>query len=110
MLKTEDFGVALNDAAKHLQSGGNLEVLLFDLRKRGADKIDSIKVLKSAMELSMPQAKSLVDRSDTWSDRYAQDQAFHQMAQEVASKLSTESSDVKLSIQERSPDPLPDKL
>ncbi len=109
MLKTEDFGIALNDAAKHLQGGGDLEVLLFELRKRGADKIDSIKVLKSAMGLSMPQAKSLVDRSDTWSDRYAQDQAFHQMAREVASKLSVESNDVELSIEERSPDPLRDK-
>ncbi len=109
MLKTEDFGIALNDAAKHLQSGGDLEVLLFELRKRGADKIDSIKVLKSAMGLTMPQVKSLVDRSDTWSDRYAQDQAFHQMAREAALKLSAESSDIKLSIEDRSSDPLPDK-
>ena len=109
MLKTDDFGLALSDASKHLQSGGDLEVLLFELRKRGADKIDSIKVLKSAMGLSMLQAKSLVDRSDTWSDRYAQDQAFHQMAREVASKLAAENSDVELEIEERSPDPLRDK-
>lgn len=109
MLKTEDFGIALNDASKHLHGGGDLEVLLYELRKRGADKIDSIKVLKSAMGLSMPQAKSLVDRSDTWSDRYAQDQAFHQMAREAASKLSVESDDVELSIEEHSPDPRRDK-
>ena len=109
MLKTEDFGIALNDASKHLQKGGDLEVLLFELRKRGADKIDSLKVLKTAMGLSMPQAKSLVDRSDTWSDRYAQDQAFHQMARDVALKLSAESSDVEVKIEELSPDPLRDK-
>ena len=69
MLKSEDFGATLNDAAKHLQAGGSLEALLFEIRRRGADKIDSIKVIKSAMALSMPQAKSLVDRSETWSDR-----------------------------------------
>ena len=109
MLKSEDLEIALKDASAHLQTGGDLEVLLFELRRRGADKIDSIKVLKSVMGVSILQAKSLVDRSGTWSDRYAQDQAFHQMARDVASKLSAENSDVELKIGERSPDPLPDK-
>jgi|KBSMisStaDraftv2_1062788.scaffolds.fasta_scaffold358427_1 ribosomal protein L7/L12 len=105
MLKSEDFGIALDDASKHLQAGGSLEALLFELRKRGADKIDSIKVIKSAMALSMPQAKSLVDRSETWSDRYAQDKAFHEMAREVASKLSIESKEPTVIFEGHSPDP-----
>lgn len=105
MLKSEDFGTVLNDASKHLQAGGSLEALLFELRRRGADKIDSIKVIKSAMALSMPQAKSLVDRSETWSDRYDQDKAFHEMAREVASKLSIESKEPTVIIEEHSPDP-----
>jgi ribosomal protein L7/L12 len=105
MLKSKDFGTALNDASKHLQVGGSLEALLFELRRRGADKIDSIKVIKSAMGLSMPQAKSLVDRSETWSDRYAQDKAFHEMARAVASKLSIESKEPTVIIEEHSPDP-----
>ena len=105
MLKSKDFGTAFNDASKHLQVGGSLEALLFELRRRGADKIDSIKVIKSAMGLSMPQAKSLVDRSETWSDRYAQDKAFHEMARAVASKLSIESKEPTVIIEEHSPDP-----
>jgi ribosomal protein L7/L12 len=105
MLKSEDFGIALDDPSKHLQAGGSLEALLFELRKRGADKIDSIKVIKSAMALSMPQAKSLVDRSETWSDRYAQDKAFHEMAREVASKLSIESKEPTVIFEGHSPDP-----
>src|SRR5690349_15562206 len=105
MLKSEQFGTALNDASKHLQAGGSLESLLFELRKRGADKIDSIKVIKSAMVLSMPEAKSLVDRSETWSDRYAQDKAFHEMARDVASKLSGESNGLEVIVEEHSPDP-----
>jgi ribosomal protein L7/L12 len=105
MLKSEDFGIALDDASNHLKAGGNLEALLFELRRRGADKIDSIKIIKSAMALSMPQAKSLVDRSETWSDRYAEDKAFHEMAREVASKLSVESKEPTVIVEEHSPDP-----
>jgi ribosomal protein L7/L12 len=105
MLKNEQFGTALNDASKHLQAGGSLESLLFELRKHGADKIDSIKVIKSAMRLSMPEANSLVDRSETWSDRYAQDKAFHEMARDVASKLSSESSGLEVFVEEHSPNP-----
>jgi ribosomal protein L7/L12 len=105
MIKPDDFGLALNEASRQLQTGGDLEEVLFELRKQGADKIDSIKVLKSAMGITMGQAKSLVDRSDTWSDRFVQDQAFHQMVRDVASKLPTEKNGLNVTVEEDTPDP-----
>jgi ribosomal protein L7/L12 len=105
MLQSKDFNEALNHAQQQLQTGSGLETLLFELRGKGADKIDSIKIVKSAMNVSMAQAKSLVDRSETWSDRYADDRAFHEAVREAAQKLKNESGGTEVVIEERSVDP-----
>lgn len=105
MLTADEIADALSDAAQHLKGGGDIETLLFNLRRRGADKIDSIKVIRASMGFSTAQAKSLVDRSETWSDRYAQDQAFHAALKKGVSELSHEVDEPEIVVDEQSPDP-----
>jgi ribosomal protein L7/L12 len=105
MLQSKDFNESLAKAQKQLQAGSGLEPLLFELRAKGADKIDSIKIVKSAMNVSMSQAKSLVDRSEAWSDRYADDHAFHAAVREAAERLKDEGGGTEVVIEERSVDP-----
>lgn len=105
MLENKDLDQALANAQKKLRAGSGLEPLLFELRVMGADKIDSIKIVKSAMNVNMGQAKSLVDRSETWSDRYADDCAFHQAVREAVERLKNESGGTEIVIQEPSVDP-----
>jgi ribosomal protein L7/L12 len=83
----------------------DLEPVLFKLRKKGADKIDSIKIVNTAMNVSTAQAKSLVDCSEAWSDRYADDIALHASVREAAEKLKNEADGTEVVIEERSPDP-----
>ena len=64
MLDSVDFEQALDRFRLQLQSGVGLEPLLVELRVKGADKVGSIRIVKSTMNVSMGQAKSLVDRSE----------------------------------------------
>lgn len=105
MLSGEEFNRNLDRACEQLRAGLNLEALLCELRQKGADKIDCIRIVKASMNLTMAQSKSLVDRSDTWSDRYANDQHFHEAVREVAEKLKCESSGTEVVIEARSTDP-----
>jgi len=105
MLQGKEFEEALERAQRQIRNGSGLEPLLFELRTKGADKIDSIKIVKSAMKVSMVQAKSLIDRSEVWSDRYADDSAFHEAAKEAAGRLQNEGGNPQVIIEERSADP-----
>ena len=105
MLKSDDFNKALGQAHEQLQAGSDLEPVLFDLRRKGADKIDSIKIVKAAMQVSTSQAKSLVDLSETWGDRYADDRSFHEVAWDAVRQLKEESKDIEVVIEERSDTP-----
>ncbi len=106
MLTSLEFTSAMQEARDRLRVGDELEVVLLGLRKRGANKIDSIRIMRQALGISVPQAKSLIDRSDTWADRYSRDQAFHQHARTALSRLAEESKDVPVFIEESSPDPV----
>jgi ribosomal protein L7/L12 len=105
MLSSKELKRNLDRACDQLRAGLSLEALLCELRQKGADKIDSIKIVKAAMSLTMAQSKSLVDRSDTWSDRYADDQDFHEAVRKAAEKLKSESGGTEVVIEERSVDP-----
>lgn len=107
MLCSTDFDAALDRARQQLRTGSGLDPVLLELRCAGADKIDSIRIVKSAMNVSMGQAKSLVDRSETWSDRYCDDQAFHGVVREAAEQLKRESGETEIIIEERPVDPDP---
>jgi ribosomal protein L7/L12 len=105
MLTSEEFDSTLDRARERLRAGLGLETLLCELRQKGADKVDSIKIVKAAMNVTMAQSKSLVDRSETWSDRYADDHEFHAAVREAAEKLKNESAGTEVVIEERSVDP-----
>ena len=105
MLQRKDFDEALSRVQKQIQDGSGLEPLLVELRAKGADKIDSIKIVKSAMSVSMAQAKSLVDRSEAWSDRCEDDRAFHEAVRKAAEQLTNEGGDIKVVVEERPVDP-----
>jgi ribosomal protein L7/L12 len=105
MLQSEDLDKILVMARQQLQAGSGLEPVLFELRCKGADKIDSIRIVKSAMNVSMGQAKTLVDRSETWSDRHSDDLAFHEVAREAVQKLRIESWGIEVIVEDRSADP-----
>jgi hypothetical protein len=105
MLQSNDFNQALAKVRKQLQAASGLEHLLSELREQGVDKIDSIEIVKSAMNVTTAQAKSLVDRSETWSDRYADDRACHEAVREAAERLKDEGGGTEIMIEESSVDP-----
>ena len=50
----------------------NLEMALFSLRELGANQIDSLKVLKSELKLSLKKADELILNSNVWADNIDQ--------------------------------------
>jgi Ribosomal protein L7/L12 C-terminal domain len=68
----------IEDAHRLAGAGADRETILFFLRERGFDKIDSIKTVREIYGLSMPDAKELVDHGAAWSDRYDSDMQFRE--------------------------------
>jgi len=68
------------DAHRLAAAGADGETILVFLRDRKFDKIDSIKTIRLLSDLSMPEAKDLVDRSVAWSDRFYSDMEFRERA------------------------------
>jgi len=91
MLK--DYDGASMRAEELLRDGSDLESVLRELRSIGADKIDSIRIVKSSLKLSMGEAKNLVDSSQAWVDRFENDQAFHATVFDAAAHLRDTESD-----------------
>ena len=57
------------DLARGLRSSGvELEEVLAVLRDRGASIVDSLKVVREVEQVTLGQAKALVDQSLTWAD------------------------------------------
>jgi ribosomal protein L7/L12 len=105
MLQGKDLDDALAGAREELRAGSGMEPPLLELRRFGADKVDSIKIVKSSMSVSVAQAKSLVDRSEAWADRYEADGALHQAVREAVERLADEDSGAEIMIEDRSVDP-----
>jgi ribosomal protein L7/L12 len=105
MLQGKAFDDAAERAQQQMRAGLGLEPLLIELRGKGADKIDSIKIVRSTMHVTTAQAKSLVDRSEAWSDRYADDRALHEAVREAAEESKSEGAGIDVVIEDRSVDP-----
>jgi len=58
-------------------SGSSDEDLMAFLRAEGCSKIDSIVVLREALNLSLAEGKALVHLSRAWRDVRERDDAFH---------------------------------
>lgn len=71
------------DAEKLVRGGADTELVLSFLRERGVGIVDSTYVIASVMEKPVPEAKTLVDRSRTWSDEYERDMHFRNIAREA---------------------------
>jgi hypothetical protein len=62
------------------QQGYKWEDLVAALRAAGFTKIDCIRVAVELLRLPLAEAKRIVHFSPTWSDRRADDDAFHELA------------------------------
>jgi hypothetical protein len=75
------------DAEKLIQGGADRELVLSFLRERGVSEVDSIYVLAGLMDKGIPEAKALVDNSQTWSDRYETDARIREAARDALRDL-----------------------
>jgi len=80
------------DAHRLVAAGADCETMLVFLRERKFDKIDSIKTIRLLYNLSMSEAKDLIDRSAAWSDRFHRDMEFRKTAIQVLRDLVAEST------------------
>jgi len=70
----------IDDARRLVGGGADIEVILLFFREKGFDKIDSINAIRALHGKSMAEAKEIVDRSGTWSDRFDRDVHFREAA------------------------------
>ena len=82
----------IGDAHRLIAAGADCETILVFLRERKFDKIDSIKTIRLLYNLSMPEAKDLIDHSAAWSDRFDSDMKFRETAIQVLRDLAAESA------------------
>jgi hypothetical protein len=75
------------DAQKLMQGGADLELVLSLLRERGVDKLNSTYAIAGLMRKSFSEAKSLVDVSQIWSDRYDREENFRNAARDALRDL-----------------------
>ena len=68
------------DSHRLVAAGADLETVLVFLRERKFDKIDSIKTIRLLYNLSMSEAKDLIDHSAAGSDRFHTDMKFRETA------------------------------
>ncbi len=80
---TESFG----DAKRLVEAGAEPELVLSFLRERGVGRTNSAYTMACLMEKSVPEARALVDRSQTWSDGYETDMRFRKAAREALRDL-----------------------
>ena len=57
--------------------GGTVEDAVFFLRRAGFWKMDSLMILRQLEGMTLPEAKTAIHLSPTWSDRYEADEALH---------------------------------
>jgi len=92
------------DARRLAAAGADRETLLFFLRERGFNKIDSIKTVRELYGLAMPEAKQLIDCSAAWSDRFLSDLELRETAMRALRDIAAESAEdpnaVKITIVE----------
>lgn len=76
------------DAKRLLQSGADLELVLSFFRERGLGKPDSIYMLAGLMEKTIPEAKTLLENSQIWSnDQHETDERIRNAARQALRDL-----------------------
>ncbi len=82
----------ISNATKLYKAGANMEMLLLFMRENGFFQIDSIIALRKISEVSLQEAKQIVDESTTWSDQYALNAGFRETAWQSLVELSRENN------------------
>jgi hypothetical protein len=106
-----NFAEILSDARRLVAARASQELVLSFLRERGLNKIDSTRAIGNLYEIGDTQAKDLVDRSQTWSDRYERDPEFREMAiralRDLAADLANDPNQVAIKFENplERPDP-----
>lgn len=77
---------AAQRASSLLAETGAWEGVLEQLRAEGFSKTDSIRATVERLGVSLSEAKAIVHDSETWSDRRAADDDFHDDVEEAVSR------------------------
>jgi ribosomal protein L7/L12 len=70
----------ISDSKKLIAAEASREMILVFLRDRGLDQIDSIKVIRNVYEMSMADAKDLLNTSCAWADKQEETAQLHEAA------------------------------
>lgn len=73
--------------------GADLEEVLEALRARSPSIIQSMKVVRDVLELSMSEAKDLVHHSRAWSDMRDEHSELHEQAEDAIPVKPTQNAD-----------------
>ena len=76
-----------SDAKRLVRSGAELELVLSFLRDRGAGQTESTYMVAGLTDKSVPEAKAIVESSQTWSDRYEMDAHFRNATRQALRDL-----------------------
>jgi hypothetical protein len=94
----------LQNAQRLIAAGANYETILFYFRENGFDKIDSIQAIRALYKKPFPEAKQLVHESETWSDRFDQDNELRETAmralRDIAASNAGDPNALKITIVE----------
>jgi hypothetical protein len=77
----------MRDYPKMIDQGATVEEIIRALRDDGFSKAPSIKALCDFRLANLAEAKRLIHFSETWADRKAEDEAFHE---ELVEAMSTQ--------------------
>lgn len=80
------------DAERLAAAGADRETILVFLREKGFGKIDSIKTIRPLFNLSMKEAKELIDYSAAWSDRFESDMKLREIAWQAIQDIAAENA------------------
>lgn len=82
------------DACRHIHAErGDLEDVMSFLRQYTGSKLPSIKIVSHLLDISIGEAKELVDKSRTWLDQQEEDDKLRKMIQDAFDTLSQEEPD-----------------
>jgi ERCC4-type nuclease len=69
-----------------LAQTSDVERILNYLKSNGCSKTQSIVMLKSIKDISLDESKQIVHFSQTWQDRFNDDEKFHASIEEILTK------------------------
>jgi hypothetical protein len=78
------------DAEKLVSTGGDTELVLSFLREQGMDERDSMYLIAGLMGMTVTEAKSMIYKSETWSEVRGRDEQFRKVARDALREFGWE--------------------